>query len=484
MRTIDIKDLKGESLVNFLKYKVSAYEKSDTYKNSVDGQKYYKNQHAINNKKRTGTNQEGHLVVLNGLPNVIAKDNQYAKLVDQKISYLMSNTPVVSCEDSEEYAKALQEFLDRRFMRTWSKIGKDAMNSGLGWMFVSRDEKDLLVKKINPIQVIPIWRDDEHESLDAVIRKRIATDWNDKRNEVVSKTYIEFYSGQGVTTYEVKENSDTWLPVSTQGYFKDGDNQLNWEGGKLPFIYWRYNPEEITLLSRVKTLQDLINLILSVFGDRMLEDSRNTVLVIKGYSGEDASGVRYEINQNGVIQTEGDGAVDTLNIEINAENFETYLRILKEKLIENGRGLDAKSDKMGNSPNQLNIKSAYSDMELDANAMELEFQASFERFQEFFKMVYGYPENLVATIDFKRNVMVNEESTIQMINQSGTLLSKRTMLEHHPMVDDVDEEESRLKDELGDAPLSYENGFNFEAGVNDGDTKQKQKVLDNKAAKA
>lgn len=210
---------------------------------------------------------------------------------------------------------------------------------------------------------------------------------------------------------------------------------------------WKYTSEEITLLSRVKTLQDLINLITSVFGDRMLEDSRNTVLVIKNYSGDNPEDIRYDINQTGIIQVQDDGAVDTLNIEINASNFETYLRILKEKLIENGRGLDAKSDKLGNSPNQLNIKSAYSDIELDANGMELEYQASFEHFQWFFKKVYQYSDELLATIDFKRNIMVNEESTVQMIKDSAGIISEKTLREPHPFIEDSDEEEARIAEE-------------------------------------
>lgn len=462
---IDIMALKGESLIKFLKYKVAQYEHSEEYNHIVDGQAYYKGNHAIDKKRRLGKSDKG-IMELKGLPNAIAKDNQYAKLVDQKISYLLSCAPVVSCEENEAYAKALQDFMDRRFMRTWAKIGKDAMNARMGWMYVSTDRSTLFYKKVDAKYVIPLWKDEEHESLDGVIRKRLATEWDERKNNIITKTFIEYYTGQGVTIFEVKD--DRWLEVSSQGYMKDAKGgQYNWEAGLIPFIYWRYSPDEITLLQRVKTLQDLINLILSVFGDRMLEDTRNTVLVIKNYDGADPNDVRYEINQSGIIQVSGDGDVDTLNIEINAENFEMYLRILKEKLIENGRGLDAKSDKLGNSPNQLNIKSAYSDIELDANAMALEFQASFEHFQEFFKIVYGFDKNLVATINFKRNVMVNEESTVQMINNSSNLLSKRTLLEHHPMVDDVDEEEKRLQEERLDETLSY--GYAFELGEQDGD---------------
>lgn len=227
---------------------------------------------------------------------------------------------------------------------------------------------------------------------------------------------------------------------------EDEAEALGFNWGKIPFVYFRYNAEEISLLSRVKTLQDNINLILSTFGDQMQEDSRNTILVIRGYDGEDPREVRGEMNRTGVLQLAEDGSVDPLNIEVNATNFQVYLQLLKEKLIENGRGLDMRQERSGNAPNEMNIKSMYADIELDAAGMELEWQASFEHLQYFFKMAtYGNSRpDLLADIAFKRNMMVNEESTIQMIAASNGIVSRRTLLEHHPYVDDVDQEEERL----------------------------------------
>lgn len=457
MIKIDIKGLTGESLIQFLKQKISTYETSEEYKRKKEGRDYYIGNQEINNKKRLGRSDKGRVVELIGLPNVVIKDNQYAKLLDQKRNYILSDTPVIKCEQ-EDYAMALQEFMDLRFMRTWSKISKDAFNCGIGWMYLYTDGQELKYKKVDALDIIPIWADSEHESLDGVIRKNSSSEWDSNQNKAVTKYFVEFYTEQGVTIYQC--DNDKWVEISRTGYLSNEQGQFNW-GGKIPFIYWRYSSDETTLLQRVKTIQDMINLILSVFGDRMLEDSRNTILVIKGYDGEDPNEIRYEINQSGVIQVQDDGAVNTLDIEINANNFKMYLDILKDKLLENGRGFDAKSDKLGNSPNQLNIKSAYSDMELDANEIELEFQASFEHFQWFFKKVYGFKENLMAQMQFKRNIMVNEQSTVDMINQSSGLLSTQTLLEHHPYVDSVQDEISRIREDELSVLSDYSNGFSF-----------------------
>ena len=73
-----------------------------------------------------------------------------------------------------------------------------------------------------------------------------------------------------------------------------------------------------------------------------------------------------------------EGGVDTLQIEVNAENYKVLLSLLKDAIIENARGYDAKDDRMSGNPNQMNIQSMYSDIDLDANGIEMEFQASME----------------------------------------------------------------------------------------------------------
>ena len=95
----------------------------------------------------------------------------------------------------------------------------------------------------------------------------------------------------------------------------------------------------------------------------------------------------------------------------------------------------------------MNIKSMYAEIDLDANAIESEFQASFEYLQYFFKKVHRIDEKLVADVEFKRRIMVNDESTVTMIKNSVGLVSERTLREKHPFVDSVDEEETRIAQE-------------------------------------
>lgn len=452
MSIIDVRKLTGEDLKSYLVYKLQEWENTEAKQDAFLGVDYYKGRHDIDQKKRLGRDDKGRAIELVGLPNIVIKDNKYATLVDQKANYILSEIPAITCDDNTDYATALTDFVDRRFLRTWVKIAKDAMNCAIGWLYLYIEDRELRYKKVDARYVIPIWEDAEHERLQALIRIRDDQAWDSGRKGMTYTRYVEFYTDNGVQTFKFADSQMTFVDARAYMYIgelkaADGDQAdqgFNW--GKIPFVYFRYSAEEITLLSRVKTLQDNINLILSTFGDQMQEDSRNTVLIIRGYDGEDPNQVRWEMNRTGVLQVAEDGSVDPLSIEINVENFKTYLQLLKEKLIENGRGLDMRQERSGNAPNEMNIKSMYADIELDAAGMELEWQASFEHLQYFFKLAtYGNSRpDLLADIAFKRNMMVNEESTVQMIAASNGIVSRRTLLEHHPYVDDVDQEEERL----------------------------------------
>lgn len=445
--------LEGAKLKKYILHQLAKHKqlRSDTF----TGADYYNGRMEIDKKLRLGADDKGETFVLKGLPNTIVKDNQYARLVDQKVNYIFSLPPIVE-SDNENYAQAIIDFFDKRFLRTLAKIAREAYNEGIGWLFLYPDGKELKYKKVNAKDIIPIWADENHESLQALIRLRAENEFliDGAEAKEVQRRYVEWYTKDGVKTFSMAKNGDLDF-MEHLPYTSVHGMPLNWQD--IPFIYWRYRDGEKSLLDRVKPLQDTLNTMLSNYGDNMLEDARNSLLVLKGYDGEDPVSARREINATGVIQLHPDGGdVSTLESGVNTEAYELIIRTLKEKIIENGRGVDAKNERGGQAPNQLNIKSMYSDIELDANGTELEFQASFEHFQKFFRAVYGFSDDDVATISFRRNMMINDESTVQMIRDSYNILSTQTLIENHPFIDNPLKELERLKEE---AETDYEGAF-------------------------
>ena len=116
---------------------------------------------------------------------------------------------------------------------------------------------------------------------------------------------------------------------------------------------------------------------------------------------------------------------------------------------DNAKGYDAKDERMGGTPNQMNIRSMYSDIDLDANSMETEFQAAFEDLLWFVRVHLanigvGDFTNEDVTVVFNRDILVNETEAIDNFVKQGGRLSNETLVKQHPWVDDPEEELERI----------------------------------------
>lgn len=440
---MDITKLKKDELVKYIDAKIAEFQlKKEEMQESI---RYYNYEQDILLKKRWTIGKEGKMQSIENLPNARIIDNQYKKAVDQKVNYLFSQLPSIKCED-EKYQEMVQDLYDNRFLRTLNKIALESYLCGISWLYISNDNGELSMTKMDSTEIIPIWQDRNHESLDAIIRVYQTEEYKDGNIKMIDK--VALYTKDDVRIYLRDKD---YTEIKEEGYLeKDG---LRYSFGEIPFIYFKSNSSEMPLLKRVKSLQDAINAILSNYYDNMLEDPRNTIMILKNYDGQDLGEFRQKLAQYGAVKVStgvdgADGDVNTLEVNVNSENYRLILDLLKEKLIENAMGFDMKKDKTSNAPNELNIKSMYSDMELDANQTALEFTASLEHLEKFLKQIKNIKDDdLLTMTEFKRNLMVNDEATINMIIQSEGLLSKKTLLSHHPFVDDVDEEIKAIDDE-------------------------------------
>lgn len=440
---MDITKFKKEELVKYIDAKIAEFQLKK--EEMIESIRYYNYEQDILLKKRWTIGKEGKMQSIENLPNARIIDNQYKKAVDQKVNYLFSQLPSIKCDD-EKYQELVQDLYDNRFLRTLNKVALESYLCGISWLYISNDNGELSMIKMDSTEIIPIWQDRNHESLDAIIRVYQTEEYKDGNIKMIDK--VALYTKDDVRIYLRDKD---YTEIKEEGYLeKDG---LRYSFEEIPFIYFKSNSSEMPLLKRVKSLQDAINAILSNYYDNMLEDPRNTIMILKNYDGQDLGEFRQKLAQYGAVKVStgvdgADGDVNTLEVNVNSENYRLILDLLKEKLIENAMGFDMKSDKTSNAPNELNIKSMYSDMELDANQTALEFTASLEHLEKFLKQIKNIKDDKLLTMtEFKRNLMVNDEATINMIIQSEGLLSKKTLLSHHPFVDNVDEEIKAIDDE-------------------------------------
>ncbi len=452
--------------LEFIKEEIRAYKLSRKYSEMMAGMRYFYGDHDIKSHQRMVIGSHGELEPVLNIPNHKIIDNQYKKMVVQKTNYLVGK-PISFIAKNDGYQKIVTKHIGKRFLRTLRNLCEDSLNCGLGWLFVNYDERgEFFAKRIDPREVIAGWADADHTKLDYVIRFYEVVAYRGSTKSVIEK--VEVYDKTGITFFELASDGNLIPTAPYQkpyflAYEKDGTEKekmeimpCNWK--KVPFIPFKYNSKEIPLIRLIKSLQDGINLITSNFLNALEEDARNTILVLVNYEGENLGEFRRNLATYGAVKVRsedsGTGDVKTLNIEVNASNYQIILEIFKKALIENGMGFDAKDDRLHANANQMNIQSMYSDIDLDANGMETEFQASFAEYFWFLKCHFynsgfgDFTEEEIQII-FNRDMLMNESGIIDNCCKSVGVLSEETIVANHPWTADPKMELEQIAKERG-----------------------------------
>ncbi len=446
----------------FLEKEIARWKYSPQRITQIKGHLYYDNEHDILARRRTMIGDGGKLQVVENVPNNRLIDNQYAKMVNQKTNYLLGK-PFVIEGDNRQYIELLQQVFNKSFMKTLKNGGKAALNSGIAWLHPYYTDNGAFSFRLFPgYEILPFWKDSEHTILDFAVRLYPVESYEGTTLTIIEK--VEVYDLKGVHKFIL--DGEILVPDVSMGnglfdipYVSIIDGQgmatgMNWE--KIPLIPLKYNDQEIPLIKKVKTLQDGINVMLSDFENNMQEDARNTILVLKNYDGQDLGEFRRNLATYGAVKVRcsGDtnGGVETLEITVNADNYKVILELFKKALIENAMGYDAKDDRLSGNPNQMNIQSMYSDIDLDANDMETELQASFEEILWFvnahlFNTGQGDFAGENINIIFNRDMLMDEGAIISNIRNSEGILSNQTLVAQHPWVKDVEDEMQKIEEE-------------------------------------
>ena len=442
----------------FIEREIARFKASQRRLDMLCGERYFRGDHDILRKRRTAIGEDGSVVVLGNLPNARIVDNQYRKMVTQKANYLVGK-PLTFQGDNPAYLDALKGLFHRRFQRQLLRLAKGALNQGIAWLHPCYDRDGRFQTRVfSGSEIIPGWRDKAHTELEYAIRLYQMVAYEGDEDRLVER--VELFDEAGVHYFRLDGGALTPEPPFHAPYFTLEDDAgavaANW--ARIPLIPFKRNAEELPLIRCLKSLQDGVNDILSNFQNNMDEDARNTILILVNYDGENLGEFRQNLATYGVVKVRTvDGAAGdlrTLQIEVNAENYKAILDIFKRAIVENAMGFDARDVRLSGSPNQMNIQSMYSDIELDANEMETEFQAAFEELMWFVRCHFantgvGEFEGERVSVIFNRDMLMNESEIIDNVLKSGAVLSRETLVAQHPWVDDVTRELDRKRREDG-----------------------------------
>ena len=200
---------------DFISKMISEWENGDKLQLMRVSQNYYsnKNEEILKSERWViGRNPETNEPI-KMKSNVLAENKLchpfIKKLTRQKIAYMLGRPFTLSTvqeadDHSKEMFRDVDDKLGKSFHRKLRNVARDSIVKTIGWMQVYYDENgELQFQRIPSEEVIPLWRDNDHTILDAVIRTYSVDVYEGSIKYV--KKFIEMYDYTGVYYYTIDD---------------------------------------------------------------------------------------------------------------------------------------------------------------------------------------------------------------------------------------------------------------------------------------
>lgn len=448
-----------------LEIELNEHLHSQRLKDMLEQDSYYRNRTAIQNKT-TDMDWKNNAQLELGL---------FKKLVNQKVNYLLALPPSITVDD-DATQQVLDDVFDKDLLKVIKSLGKEAIVKGIAYSIFYLDEQgELNLFKMPTEQIVPFWSDERRLAVDAFLRVYQKNVY--RSGKKTTEQVVEYWDEHGIMYYRLEHGRlvvHPYMPATAHFNFMNEEGQiqgLNWQ--RVPLIAWRYNEEEASLLTQIKSMIDNLNIQASINAD-LLADLPKFVYVLKNYGGEDLATFIDNLNKYMSIKVNSDGGVDKLSAEPSTTAAEAEMVRQRKAIYEAAGNIDTQENSLGNASG-VALKFRYSDLDLDCNDLENEFQQSIEQLlwfiDQYTRNTRGYELKLdTFQYTFNRDTIINESEAIQNIQASRGILDDKTLRENHPWY--TKEVEQRLKEELNE-DYHYLETFNQSVGGTHGQEKDR-----------
>ena len=448
---------------------VDKFKNSDSIKMIRTADNYYSvNNEEINTKSSTYYDRDRKPHNNPNASNVKIKSNFLRMLVQQKKDYgfskpfifLLSDENENEIElDDNEYGKEWNKFLKKQLFDKISSVAGLAINHGISWVYLwIDDDGELNIKELSAEYVYPIWKDTQHDDLNRLVYNYQIEKYNSSSPE--TKEYAEYWDDDTRIIFDVDDYTQVVDNTDSEGnpmnyHMTDGEDGVSW--GKIPFVAFKGTDDEMPMLSFVKEYIDAYDKLSSRSVDTLI-DELDPLLIFKGISPEFNSLLEArevaKLTKTMALDTDGDARYITT--QSNVAQYLERMSNLKLDIIKFGYGVDFDDVRFGGNPNQMVIKSLYQNLDTYMDGLERQFQKFINKLKYFFDRWYelmgkgSFDEVKRYTIKVKldKSMMINNSSMIDdTVKLSGTGISKKTILEFNPIVQDVDLEMERIEEE-------------------------------------
>ena len=264
--------------------------------------------------------------------------------------------------------------------------------------------------------------------------------WNDKEVQAFSmRTGDDYETLSPYTAFTMIDTSGVTLNVDTIPHQME----------KVPFIAFANNARHTTDLKRIKELIDVYDKTYSGFLND-LEDVQEVIYVLTNYGGENLAEFLDGMKKYKAIQMDSTGpddrsGISTLTIDIPIEARKELLDITRKAIFDMGQGVDPQQQGLDGTSGEA-MKFLYTLLELKAGMMETEFQLGFNELIRAICSAHG-SSDVTITQTWTRTSVKNDGDLVDMCSKSMGVVSKRTILAHHPFVEDVNEEMKQIETE-------------------------------------
>lgn len=427
---------------------------------ALTGERYYRNKTDILAAENKDKDKDAEGNPIRNADNRIPR-NFHGLLVNQKSAYAFTSPPLFDTGSKETNAK-VEDVLGDDYRKNCTSLCVNASNSGVAWVHYWRGEDGTFEWAVCPsTDVIPVFDGSLKNRMIGALREYQTID------ESTGEGFIryEFWNDRTCETYQ-RRASDPIDLIMPYFMFESPDtgelvNTYEHGLGAVPFIpFWNNNIHESDL-ENIKPLIDVYDKVFSGFIND-LDDVQELIFVLSGYGGQDLKEFLSDLKKYKAIKIDTDddhpGGVQTLSIEIPIDARNSVLEATRKAIFEQGFGFDPRPENFGNQSG-VALKFMYALLEMKTGLMETEFQSGFNALVRAICRFYGMKCGKIIQT-WTRTSIRNDVEQAQICQSSVGIVSRKTILQNHPFVEDVDAEIKQLdKEEAEDIEKQSEYGF-------------------------
>ncbi|KSV60340.1 portal protein [Acetivibrio ethanolgignens] len=436
-------------------------------KDAIEAKRYYRNENDILTKGARREKEQSEDTPIRSADNRISH-NFHGLLVNQKTAYMFTASPLFDIGNPEAN-KRIANVLGDKYAKVCKDLCINASNASVSWLHYWKDEKGTFkYGVIESEQIIPVWSSDLERELQSVLRVY-------RRTQDDGKTYTvyEIWTEKECQSFIRQENLSVDIGLSYYSILDfsvvDTSEGSIYDHGmeRVPFIPFFNNNVNTNDLKNIKGLIDAYDKVYSGYVND-LEDIQEIIFILSGYGGTDLKEFMQDLKLYKAVKLDADSdkpGLSTLAIDIPVEAREKLLAMTRKEIFEQGQGVDPQPESFGNKSGEA-LKFMYALLELKAGLMETEFKLGFGELVRAICQYLNVPcETLTQT--WTRTSIKNDTEISDICRNSVGIISNKTVLKNHPLVENAEEEEKQIakeKKEAEESEQEYKRAFADKSG--------------------